>query len=156
MFVCVCVCVCVCVRACVCVCVCAWGAWEACRVSAPSVAPRRYPNDFWGWGGEDDALRVRAQLGRIAIRSPAAGSFKDIEAEMGAGGPRAWRRDGGGARRTMACVCARGAAATGGAVLATSRPEWVNAEKDEQVRCFWFGVAVWCPQSCWALGALAA
>ena len=39
--------------------------------SSPSCAPSsspRYPNDFWGWGGEDDALKHRLDDSGIEFR----------------------------------------------------------------------------------------
>lgn len=36
-----------------------------------------YPNHFWGWGGEDDALRRRVDLG--AVTYPRRGVYLDLE-----------------------------------------------------------------------------
>jgi len=37
-----------------------------------------YPNDFWGWGGEDDALKKRFDINNIKIQRP-KGSVIDLE-----------------------------------------------------------------------------
>ena len=40
-----------------------------------------FPNAFWGWGGEDDALLRRVRAARLLIRRPCAGgSYVDLEA----------------------------------------------------------------------------
>jgi hypothetical protein len=39
-----------------------------------------FPNDFWGWGGEDDAMSERLRINKIVIERPHAGSVTDLEA----------------------------------------------------------------------------
>jgi hypothetical protein len=38
-----------------------------------------FPNNFWGWGGEDDALRNRLRIKNIEVTYPPKGSVKDLE-----------------------------------------------------------------------------
>ena len=38
-----------------------------------------YPNDFFGWGGEDDELRDRLMAHGVPIARPSAGSMVDLE-----------------------------------------------------------------------------
>jgi hypothetical protein len=39
-----------------------------------------FPNSFWGWGGEDDALRWRLDRIQARVDAPAAGpSYRDLE-----------------------------------------------------------------------------
>jgi hypothetical protein len=38
-----------------------------------------YPNNYWGWGGEDDELRRRAQAVGLRIRKPNRGKITDLE-----------------------------------------------------------------------------
>jgi hypothetical protein len=38
-----------------------------------------FPNNFWGWGGEDDVLFYRTQKLKYPIDKPTDGSFKDLE-----------------------------------------------------------------------------
>lgn len=38
-----------------------------------------FPNTFWGWGGEDDALYERLQRHRQPISGPLEGSYRDLE-----------------------------------------------------------------------------
>lgn len=38
-----------------------------------------YPNNFWGWGGEDDAILIRCNLNKINIHVPREGSVIDLE-----------------------------------------------------------------------------
>ena len=38
-----------------------------------------YPNNFWGWGGEDEAILIRANLNNINIYVPKKGSIIDLE-----------------------------------------------------------------------------
>lgn len=38
-----------------------------------------FPNDFWGWGGEDDALSTRLQINGIQVSVPLVGSVTDLE-----------------------------------------------------------------------------
>ena len=38
-----------------------------------------YPNNFWGWGGEDEAILIRANLRKINIFEPRKGSIIDLE-----------------------------------------------------------------------------
>jgi hypothetical protein len=51
---------------------------------ADFVAANGYPNDFWGWGAEDDQLRLRVGasggLQRGVVRPPpGAGSYRDLD-----------------------------------------------------------------------------
>ena len=38
-----------------------------------------YPNNFWGWGGEDHCLHMRCNINKIKFFSPSKGSVIDIE-----------------------------------------------------------------------------
>jgi hypothetical protein len=38
-----------------------------------------FPNNFWGWGGEDDELYKRIEEANISIIIPKKGSFEDLE-----------------------------------------------------------------------------
>lgn len=38
-----------------------------------------FPNDFWGWGGEDDALSERLRINNININIPSDGFVTDLE-----------------------------------------------------------------------------
>lgn len=38
-----------------------------------------FPNDFWGWGGEDDALSQRLTSNKIIIKQPSEGAVYDLE-----------------------------------------------------------------------------
>lgn len=38
-----------------------------------------YPNNYWGWGGEDDELRKRILHHHITITAPKQGSLSDLE-----------------------------------------------------------------------------
>lgn len=38
-----------------------------------------YPNNFWGWGGEDDELYTRAREAHVRIIKPRKGTIKDLE-----------------------------------------------------------------------------
>lgn len=38
-----------------------------------------FPNDFWGWGGEDDALIRRVREERLEVSFPAKGTITDLE-----------------------------------------------------------------------------
>lgn len=38
-----------------------------------------YPNNFWGWGGEDEAILIRCNINKIPIYIPKYGSIKDLE-----------------------------------------------------------------------------
>ncbi len=38
-----------------------------------------FPNDFWGWGGEDDALAARLSRSQISVEVPPKGSVTDLE-----------------------------------------------------------------------------
>ena len=38
-----------------------------------------FPNKFWGWGGEDDALLRRTRAQGYAITWPRFGSYEDLE-----------------------------------------------------------------------------
>jgi predicted glycosyltransferase involved in capsule biosynthesis len=41
-----------------------------------------YPNNFWGWGGEDDSLIIRLlKCGINSVNYPKKGSIIDIEEE---------------------------------------------------------------------------
>ena len=39
-----------------------------------------FPATFWGWGGEDDAMRLRLEAAGIRIEVPARGDYLDLEA----------------------------------------------------------------------------
>ncbi len=38
-----------------------------------------FPNDFWGWGGEDDALSYRLMSNKLIVTQPSEGSVTDLE-----------------------------------------------------------------------------
>jgi hypothetical protein len=38
-----------------------------------------FPNDFWGWGGEDDALSYRLMINKILVTQPPEGAVTDLE-----------------------------------------------------------------------------
>jgi hypothetical protein len=38
-----------------------------------------FPNDFWGWGGEDDALSYRLSVNKIIVTQPPKGAVTDLE-----------------------------------------------------------------------------
>jgi hypothetical protein len=39
-----------------------------------------FPNNFWGWGGEDDELYIRAvKNGKMKVEHPTEGSYNDLE-----------------------------------------------------------------------------
>ena len=38
-----------------------------------------FPNNFWGWGGEDDALYHRTKINKYSIVNTEKGSFEDLE-----------------------------------------------------------------------------
>lgn len=38
-----------------------------------------FPNEFWGWGGEDDALSYRLTINKIIVTQPLKGSVQDLE-----------------------------------------------------------------------------
>ena len=38
-----------------------------------------YPNNFWGWGGEDDETLKRVKDSKLKILKPSSGSFTEIE-----------------------------------------------------------------------------
>lgn len=40
-----------------------------------------YPNNFWGWGGEDEAILIRCNLNNINIYIPKKGSIIDLETD---------------------------------------------------------------------------
>lgn len=77
----------------------AWGKYPFPRYLGGVVAMRRslfeacngFPNTFWGWGGEDDALLRRLETctaGRVRIvrpKTPPPPAFLDLESEPGAG-----------------------------------------------------------------------
>lgn len=42
-----------------------------------------YPNDYWGWGGEDDELFRRMQHSRIRAVKPSQGTMVDLEEVLG-------------------------------------------------------------------------
>ena len=45
------------------------------------VRSNGYPNDFWGWGGEDDALGIRLSKKSIPILKPTKGTIKEMKHE---------------------------------------------------------------------------
>jgi hypothetical protein len=47
--------------------------------SATFAAANGYPNNYWGWGGEDDELRDRLNHIHATIRTPTQGGFRDLE-----------------------------------------------------------------------------
>lgn len=42
-----------------------------------------YPNNFWGWGGEDECLFYRCNIKKIKIYEPQIGSIIDLEKRYG-------------------------------------------------------------------------
>jgi len=38
-----------------------------------------FPNNFWGWGGEDDELRLRVRAVRLRPTAPSQGTLTDLE-----------------------------------------------------------------------------
>ena len=38
-----------------------------------------YPNNFWGWGGEDDCIHIRCNINKINFFTPKKGSIIDLE-----------------------------------------------------------------------------
>ena len=38
-----------------------------------------YPNNFWGWGGEDDALQLRVSAVKLGKQFPKKGTITDLE-----------------------------------------------------------------------------
>ena len=38
-----------------------------------------FPNSFWGWGGEDDALRARTEARGLPVAVPREGRYEDME-----------------------------------------------------------------------------
>lgn len=38
-----------------------------------------FPNDYWGWGGEDDDLSYRLKINKIDVTQPESGSVTDLE-----------------------------------------------------------------------------
>jgi hypothetical protein len=38
-----------------------------------------FPNNFWGWGGEDDELYKRVKENNLKIEIPSTGHFTDLE-----------------------------------------------------------------------------
>ena len=46
---------------------------------ADFIAIDGFPLGFWGWGGEDDALRLRILRRGVAVRRPARGAYADLE-----------------------------------------------------------------------------
>ena len=38
-----------------------------------------FPNNFWGWGGEDDEMMLRMKEIGLKMQSPTTGSLKDLE-----------------------------------------------------------------------------
>jgi N-terminal domain of galactosyltransferase/N-terminal region of glycosyl transferase group 7 len=45
---------------------------------AAFVLANGYPNDFWGWGGEDDDLFERTQITKQSIQLPTRGSVREL------------------------------------------------------------------------------
>ena len=41
-----------------------------------------YPNNFWGWGGEDEAILIRCNLNNIKVHVPKKGSIIDLETNL--------------------------------------------------------------------------
>ena len=41
-----------------------------------------YPNNFWGWGGEDESLLIRCNINNINIFVPMVGSIIDLETNL--------------------------------------------------------------------------
>ena len=41
-----------------------------------------YPNNFWGWGGEDEAILIRCNLNKIKVHVPKKGSIIDLETNL--------------------------------------------------------------------------
>lgn len=39
----------------------------------------QYPNNYWGWGGEDDEMQRRLERLGITFEAPTRGSLKDLE-----------------------------------------------------------------------------
>jgi N-terminal domain of galactosyltransferase len=40
----------------------------------------QYPNNFWGWGGEDDEMQRRLERLSMTFDAPTSGSMRDLEA----------------------------------------------------------------------------
>lgn len=40
----------------------------------------QYPNNFWGWGGEDDEMQRRLERLSMTFDSPNSGTMRDLEA----------------------------------------------------------------------------
>lgn len=38
-----------------------------------------YPNNFWGWGGEDDCIHLRCNINNVKFYTPKKGSIIDLE-----------------------------------------------------------------------------
>lgn len=47
--------------------------------SADFRATNGFPNNFWGWGGEDDELYLRAREAHLRIIKPRKGTIEDLE-----------------------------------------------------------------------------
>ncbi len=77
---------------------------------AQFVAVNGFPNNFWGWGGEDDELRERLQAAGLfpPARPPAAlaGAIVDVEEQLAreVGGERASTKLADGGRAEWRCM----------------------------------------------------
>ena len=64
------------------------GGFIHCGVAMTSSQIRKtngFPNGFWGWGGEDDALRRRVESAGLSVLRPAIptdGALRDLEFEL--------------------------------------------------------------------------
>ena len=41
-----------------------------------------YPNNFWGWGGEDEDLKLRILKNKICTTRPTIGKYLELEHEL--------------------------------------------------------------------------
>jgi N-terminal domain of galactosyltransferase len=46
---------------------------------APFLQNMQYPNNFWGWGGEDDEMQRRLERLGIQFVAPDRGTLRDLE-----------------------------------------------------------------------------
>lgn len=64
--------------------------------TADFAATNGFPNSFWGWGGEDDALAARLKTAGVTTTRPTHGFLRDLEAGAEASCRASTRvRDGG-------------------------------------------------------------